>query len=122
MAFEGLEGRVTIVTGAASGIGLASAQRLAREGATVVLVDVDAERLEPAAADIGGTAIVADVSSEEQVTGYYAEVRERFGRVDLLHNNAGIGGQPVPLHETSMDDFDRLLRINQRGIFLTCAR
>jgi len=118
MAFEGLEGRVTIVTGAASGIGLASAQRLAREGATVVLVDVDAERLTPAAADIGGTAIVADVSSEEQVTGYYAEVRERFGRVDLLHNNAGIGGQPVPLHETSMDDFDRLLRINQRGIFL----
>jgi len=118
MAFEGLEGRVAIVTGAASGIGLASAQRLAREGATVVLVDVDAERLEPAAADIGGTAIVADVSSEEQVTGYYAEVRERFGRVDLLHNNAGIGGQPVPLHETSMDDFDRLLRINQRGIFL----
>jgi NAD(P)-dependent dehydrogenase (short-subunit alcohol dehydrogenase family) len=118
MAFEGLEGRVAIVTGAASGIGLASAQRLAREGATVVLVDVDAKRLEPAAADIGGTAIVADVSSEEQVAGYYAEVRERFGRVDLLHNNAGIGGQPVPLHETSMDDFDRLLRINQRGIFL----
>jgi NAD(P)-dependent dehydrogenase (short-subunit alcohol dehydrogenase family) len=45
-------------------------------------------------------------------------VRERFGRIDLLHNNAGIGGQPVPLHQTAMDDFDRLLRINQRGVFV----
>jgi NAD(P)-dependent dehydrogenase (short-subunit alcohol dehydrogenase family) len=118
MAFEGLEGRVAIVTGAASGIGLASAQRLAREGAQVVLVDLDADRLERAAADIGGTAIVADVSSEDEVVGYYAEVRERHGRIDLLHNNAGIGGQPVPLHETTMDDFDRLVRINLRGVFL----
>jgi NAD(P)-dependent dehydrogenase (short-subunit alcohol dehydrogenase family) len=121
MPFEGLEGRVAIVTGAASGIGRASATRLAREGAKVALVDVDAERVEQVAAGLGSSdavAITADCSSEEEVARYYGEVRERFGRIDLLHNNAGIGGQPVPLHETTMDDFDRLVRINLRGVFL----
>jgi NAD(P)-dependent dehydrogenase (short-subunit alcohol dehydrogenase family) len=116
---KGLEGRVVIVTGAASGIGLASARRLAEEGARVVLVDVDGERVERAAQEIDGAlAITADVSDEEQVTRYFAEVKERVGRVDSLHNNAGIGGQPVPFAETEMADFDRLIRINLRGVFL----
>ena len=119
MAFEGLDGRVAIVTGAASGIGLATAHRLAKEGAKVALVDIDSGRVEEAAAGLtDALAISADVSSEDDVTRYFGEVKEHFGRVDLLHNNAGIGGQPVPLHETSMEDFDRLLRINQRGVFL----
>ncbi|HEY7633273.1 MAG TPA: SDR family oxidoreductase [Thermoleophilaceae bacterium] len=121
MPFKGLQDRVAIVTGAASGIGLASAQRLAQEGARVALVDVDANGVEKAASDIGSDnalAIAADVSDEEAVTRYFGEVKERFGRIDSLHNNAGIGGQPVPLAETTMDDFDRLVRINLRGVFL----
>jgi NAD(P)-dependent dehydrogenase (short-subunit alcohol dehydrogenase family) len=121
MPFEGLKDRVAIVTGAASGIGLATAQRLAKEGARVALVDVDADGVRQAADGIGGQsalALVADVSSEEGVARYFGEVTERFGRLDLLHNNAGIGGQPVPLAETTMEDFDRLVRINFRGVFL----
>jgi NAD(P)-dependent dehydrogenase (short-subunit alcohol dehydrogenase family) len=115
---KGLSERVVIVTGAASGIGLATARRLVEEGSRVALVDIDGERVEQSAADIGAMAIAADVSDEEQVAHYFAEVKERFGRVDSLHNNAGIGGQPVPLAETEMADFDRLVRINLRGVFL----
>jgi NAD(P)-dependent dehydrogenase (short-subunit alcohol dehydrogenase family) len=119
MAFRGLEDRVVIVTGAASGIGLATAQRLASEGARVALVDVDDERVEQAAAGIDGAiAIAADVSDEEQVARYFADVKEHLGPVHSLHNNAGIGGQPVPFAETEMADFDRLVRINLRGVFL----
>jgi NAD(P)-dependent dehydrogenase (short-subunit alcohol dehydrogenase family) len=121
MPFEGLADRVVIVTGAASGIGRATAARLAEEGAKVALVDVDAAGVESAAADIGsGNAIAlsGDVSDEQDVARYFGEVKERFGRVDSLHNNAGIGGQPVPLAETTMEDFDRLVRINYRGVFL----
>jgi len=116
---KGLEGRVVIVTGAASGIGLASARRLAEEGARVALVDVDGDRVEQAASEMGDAlAITADVSDEDQVARYFAEVKERLGRVDSLHNNAGIGGQPAPFAETEMADFDRLVRINLRGVFL----
>ncbi|HEY2600695.1 MAG TPA: SDR family oxidoreductase [Thermoleophilaceae bacterium] len=120
MPFKGLQDRVAIVTGAASGIGLATAQRLAQEGAKVALVDVDADRVEQAAGELGhgAIALAGDVSSEEDVARYFGEVTERFGRVASLHNNAGIGGMPVPLAETEMADFDRLVRINQRGVFL----
>jgi hypothetical protein len=120
MSLKGLEDRVVIVTGGASGIGLASAERLAGEGARVAIVDVDADRAQQAASEIGGSAIAlaGDVSSEEDVTRYFGEVVSHFGRVDSLHNNAGIGGQPVPLAETTMEDFDRLIRINLRGVFL----
>lgn len=116
---KGLEGRVVIVTGGASGIGLASARRLAEEGARVALVDVDGDRVEQAASELGDAlAIAADVSDEDQVARYFAEVKERLGRVDSLHNNAGIGGRPAPFAETEMSDFDRLIRINLRGVFL----
>ncbi|HEY1597902.1 MAG TPA: glucose 1-dehydrogenase [Thermoleophilaceae bacterium] len=121
MPFEGLTDRVAIVTGAASGIGLATAGRLVKEGAKVALVDVDGAGVESAAAGIGSDSAIAlsgDASDEQDVARYFGAVKERFGRVDLLHNNAGIGGQPVPLAETTMEDFDRLVRINFRGVFL----
>jgi NAD(P)-dependent dehydrogenase (short-subunit alcohol dehydrogenase family) len=121
MPFKGLEDRVVIVTGAASGIGLATATRLVSEGARVALVDVDASAVEQAAAGIGSDNAIGlsgDASSEEDVARYFGEAKGHFGRLDSLHNNAGIGGQPVPLHDTTMDDFDRLVRINQRGVFL----
>jgi NAD(P)-dependent dehydrogenase (short-subunit alcohol dehydrogenase family) len=120
MALKGLEGKATIVTGGASGIGLATAERLVAEGARVALVDIDGEAAERAAAELGGESIGlrADVSSEEEVEGAFATVRERFGTIDALHNNAGIEGDSAPLLESSVDQLDRLLAVNVRGVYL----
>jgi NAD(P)-dependent dehydrogenase (short-subunit alcohol dehydrogenase family) len=120
MALKGLEGKATIVTGGASGIGLATAERLVAEGARVALVDIDGEAAERAAAELGGESIGlrADVSSEEDVVAAFAAVRERFGTIDALHNNAGIEGDSAPLLESSVDQFDRLLAVNVRGVYL----
>jgi NAD(P)-dependent dehydrogenase (short-subunit alcohol dehydrogenase family) len=120
MALKGLEGKATIVTGGASGIGLATAERLVAEGARVALVDIDGEAAERAAAELGGESIGlrADVSSEEDVAGAFATVRERFGTIDALHNNAGIEGDSAPLLESSVDQLDRLLAVNVRGVYL----
>lgn len=120
MALKGLEGKATIVTGGASGIGLATAERLVAEGARVALVDIDGEAAERAAAELGGESIGlrADVSSEEEVAGAFAAVRERFGTIDALHNNAGIEGDSAPLVESSVDQLDRLLAVNVRGVYL----
>jgi NAD(P)-dependent dehydrogenase (short-subunit alcohol dehydrogenase family) len=120
MALKGLEGKATIVTGGASGIGLATAERLVAEGARVALVDIDGEAAERAAAELGGESIAvrADVSSEEDVAGVFATVRERFGTIDALHNNAGIEGDSTPLLESEVDQLDRLLAVNVRGVYL----
>jgi NAD(P)-dependent dehydrogenase (short-subunit alcohol dehydrogenase family) len=120
MALKGLEGKATIVTGGASGIGLATAERLVAEGARVALVDIDGEAAERAAGALGGESIGlrADVSSEEDVAGVFATVRERFGTIDALHNNAGIEGDSTPLLESDVDQLDRLLAVNVRGVYL----
>jgi NAD(P)-dependent dehydrogenase (short-subunit alcohol dehydrogenase family) len=120
MALKGLEGRATIVTGGASGIGLATAERLVAEGGRVALLDINGEAAERAAAALGGESIGlrADVSSEEDVAGAFATVRERFGTIDALHNNAGIEGDSAPLLESSVDQLDRLLAVNVRGVYL----
>jgi NAD(P)-dependent dehydrogenase (short-subunit alcohol dehydrogenase family) len=120
MALKGLEGKATIVTGGASGIGLATAERLVAEGARVALLDIDGEAAERAAAELGGESIGlrADVSSEEEVAAAFATVRERFGTIDALHNNAGIEGDSAPLLESSVDQLDRLLAVNVRGVYL----
>ena len=120
MALKGLEGKATIVTGGASGIGLATAERLVAEGARVALVDIDGEAAERAAGALGGESIGlrADVSSEEDVAGVFATVRERLGTIDALHNNAGIEGDSAPLLESSVDQLDRLLAVNVRGVYL----
>jgi len=120
MALKGLEGKATIVTGGASGIGLATAERLVAEGARVALLDIDGEAAERAAAELGGESIGlrADVSSEEEVAAAFATVRERFGTIDALHNNAGIEGDSAPLLESSVEQLDRLLAVNVRGVYL----
>jgi 3-oxoacyl-[acyl-carrier protein] reductase len=123
MALKGLEGKVAIVTGGASGIGLAVGRRLVEEGARVALVDVDGEAAERAAGELGGEAIGvrADVSSEPEVAAAFATVRERLGAIDALHNNAGIEGDSAPLAESSAEQFNRLLAVNVRGVYL-CLR
>ena len=120
MGLKGLDGKVAIVTGGASGIGLAAARRLVEEGGRVALVDIDGEAAERAAARIDGEAIgiAADVSSEADVARAFAAVRERFGAIDALHNNAGIEGDSAPLLESDVAQLDRLLAVNVRGVYL----
>jgi len=117
---NGLAGKVAVVTGGGSGIGEATARRLAAEGARVVVVDVDADRASRVAGELEGEAVgvAADVATEEGVAAYDAAAVDRFGRIDLYHLNAGIAGEPVEFPYVEADDFDRVMAVNVRGIFL----
>lgn len=122
----GMAGKVALVTGAASGIGRAAAGAFAREGARVVLSDVTAGAGEAAAAAIrggGGEAVFAacDVSRPEQVQALVAGAVEAFGRVDFAFNNAGVEGETAPTAECTEANWDRVMAINLKGVWL-CMR
>jgi NAD(P)-dependent dehydrogenase (short-subunit alcohol dehydrogenase family) len=109
-----LEGKVCVITGAAGGIGAESARLFSSEGAKVVGVD-----LKPGAE--GELALEADVTDEEQVRGMYAQTRERFGRIDVLFNNAGINPtDDSSAVETSLEAWQRVQDVNLRSVFLCC--
>jgi NAD(P)-dependent dehydrogenase (short-subunit alcohol dehydrogenase family) len=121
----GLNGKVAIVTGSGRGLGLAYAQELARQGASVVVNDVDQHTADAAVASIqsaGGTAIayVAPVGSTETAEGLVAAAVGAFGKLDILVTNAGILRDTV-LWKMSDDDFDSVISVHLRGTF-TCAR
>ena len=123
MEETGLRGKVAVVTGAAGGIGGATATELARHGVKVLLVDVRGEEAEATAAAIvssGGeaTAFTADVSTVEGVDAYVAAATDRYGTIDLFHNNAAMEGPFKPLIEYDVETFDRLVAVNVRGVFL----
>lgn len=123
-----LSGKVTIVTGASVGLGRAVAARFAREGASVIVADVN---------ETDGTALVAqlksegleaifvrtDVSQECMVKALYEAVFSRFGKVDVLYSNAAVllAGSDLPVHEISLETWDQVMNINLRGAFL-CAK
>jgi NAD(P)-dependent dehydrogenase (short-subunit alcohol dehydrogenase family) len=114
-----LEGKVALVTGAAGGIGAASARVLAREGARLALVDADAARVRALANELGGAlAFAADVSSSSEVEAYVASTVSELGGLDVLFNNAGVEGAVAPVHEQEEAEFDRVLRINLKGVWL----
>jgi NAD(P)-dependent dehydrogenase (short-subunit alcohol dehydrogenase family) len=109
-----LAGKVCVVTGAAGGIGSATAAVFAREGAIVVGVDL-------APHEIGELSLTADITSEEAVSQLYAQVRERYGRIDVLFNNAGISPtDDASVLETTLDAWDRVQNVNLRAVFLCC--
>jgi NAD(P)-dependent dehydrogenase (short-subunit alcohol dehydrogenase family) len=115
--------RVAVVTGAARGIGRAIAERLARDGCFVVVVDLehdDAQQTATAISAAGGqaTPIAFDVGDERAVADGYAGIETRFGRLDILVNNAGIPGERKPLESMSLAGFERTLRVNLTGAFL----
>ena len=112
--------RVALVTGAGSGIGREASIALADAGFTVVLAGRRQEPLEEAAAAAGNgaVAIACDVRDPEQVARLFAEIDERFGRLDLLFNNAGIGAPNVPLEELALDDWRAVVETNLTGTFL----
>jgi NAD(P)-dependent dehydrogenase (short-subunit alcohol dehydrogenase family) len=118
---RGLAGKTAVVTGGGRGIGAATAQRLSHEGVSLVIVDIDGDRASETVRALDGPAIAvaADVSTEEGVRSYHKAGIGKFGRLDLYHLNAGIGGRwGVGLADIDMDDYDRVTAVNQRGIFL----
>jgi rhamnulose-1-phosphate aldolase/alcohol dehydrogenase len=115
-----LAGRVAFVTGAGSGIGLAIAERVAEEGACVVIADIDGERAEKVASSLGAERVLAvtvDVSDESAVDRAFAEAALRFGGVDLVVNNAGFAASSA-LVDTTVEEWDRLHEVLARGAFL----
>jgi NAD(P)-dependent dehydrogenase (short-subunit alcohol dehydrogenase family) len=115
-----LDAKVAVVTGGASGLGAAAVRRLAADGAAVAIVDANGAAAGELAAELGGSglAIEADVSSEDGVVEYRRRTVEAFGRIDLHHLNAGIAGAQVELPDVTAEDFDRVMAVNVRGIFL----
>lgn len=117
--------QVVLITGAGSGLGRAAATQIAAEGASLALVDVSQAGLTETAAQIADVAsdakvvqIVADVSKEEDVARYVAETISTFGRIDGFFNNAGIEGKQDLTEDFGTDEFDKVVAINLRGVFL----
>src|SRR5689334_19136833 len=118
-----LAGRIALVTGGGGGIGRAAALAYAREGAKVAVVDVDgaaaretAERI--VALDGEAIAVATDVSRGDQVAAMVEQVVAHFGRLDVAFNNAGIDIEHLPLAKTTEEDFDRLMSVNVKGVWL----
>lgn len=116
-----VDGKVVVVTGAASGLGRASAALLAQEGARVVLTDVNAGKGAEAAAEIGGEAVFMthDVTSEDDWRRVIADTVERFGRLDVLVNNAGIAVSK-DIEHTTLEEWRAVHAVNADGPFLGC--
>lgn len=119
MGLRGLDGKIAVVTGAAAGIGAASALRLSEEGCSLVLVDIDPAAQRVAEALPGeAIAVRADITEESGVETYTAAAVERFGRVDLAHLNAGYSGEVAPVVSSTLADFEKVMAINVRAVFL----
>lgn len=119
---RGLDGKVALVTGGASGIGRATAERLAAEGASVVVTDIadePGERVAAAIRDTGGTALFVhqDVASEDEWASVIERTLQEHGRLDVLVNNAGFGDLAV-IEETTKVDYDRVIAVTQTSVFL----
>jgi NAD(P)-dependent dehydrogenase (short-subunit alcohol dehydrogenase family) len=116
-----LEGKVAVITGAASGIGRETARRFAQEGARVCVVDLADDPGKETAAEINGLYVHADVTDPDDVQRMYREASERFGGIDVLFNNAGIApSDDASILETGLDAWERVQDVNLKSVFLCC--
>jgi NAD(P)-dependent dehydrogenase (short-subunit alcohol dehydrogenase family) len=116
-----LAGKIAVVTGGGSGIGLASARRLHAEGATVVIGDIDARTGTAAADDLGGLFVAVDVSDEASVNGLYDAAAGRYGSIDIAVNNAGISPPDDDLIEnTELPAWQEVQDVNLKSVYLCC--
>ena len=116
-----LKNFVVFLTGGSDGIGWHCARAYAAEGAQVVIVSLSPDRVDAAVGKLGPAhlGIAADVSQPAAVQQAIAQTLDRYGRIDAIHNNAGIPGPSKPLHETSEEDWDEVLRVNLKSVYLT---
>ena len=117
-----MEGKAAIVTGGALGIGRATCELLAREGAKVAIVDLldeEGRELADRIGRAGGSATYwrADVARESDIERVFREIGDAFGRIDVLVNNAGISGASKPTHELTEEEWDRVQAVNVKGVF-----
>src|SRR5437763_9598039 len=110
------DGRTVLITGAARGIGAATARRLARDGARLVLSDVDGVGVEKLAAELGGVAVRADVTNAADIARMVNEPYQRWGRLDVLFNNAGVI-RLQPLLDVTEAEWNRVLDVNLKAVF-----
>ncbi|WP_441248453.1 3-oxoacyl-ACP reductase [Kitasatospora sp. McL0602] len=116
-----LEGRVAVITGAGSGIGLATARRFAAEGAKVVCVDLDEASGKAAALEVGGLFIQADVTDEDAVRAMYETAVAEYGSLDITFNNAGISPpDDDSILTTGLDAWKRVQEVNLTSVYLCC--
>ena len=114
-----LQGKTAIVTGGASGFGAGIARKFAAEGARVMVADLNGDAAAAVAAEIGGIAQTVDVAKTDSVETMADAAREAFGALDILVNNAGITHLPKPMEEVEEDEFDRVLAVNAKSVYLT---
>jgi NAD(P)-dependent dehydrogenase (short-subunit alcohol dehydrogenase family) len=113
--------RVAVVTGAGSGIGLASARRMASEGAKIAVVDIDGETGKAAAEEVGGLFVQADVTAEDEVAAMYDATLGAFGRIDIAFNNAGISPpDDDSILDTGIEAWRRVQEVNLTSVYLCC--
>jgi 3-oxoacyl-[acyl-carrier protein] reductase len=114
-----LDSKTAIVTGGGSGFGAGIARIFAREGAQVMVADIDGDAAAQVAREIGGIAQQADVSDGVSVAAMTQAALDAWGRIDILVNNAGITHLPAPMEEVTEADFDRVLAVNVKSVYLT---
>lgn len=114
-----LSGKTAIVTGGASGFGAGIVRKFVAEGARVMIADINGEAAEALAKELGAKSCQVDVSKDDSVNGMAAAALMAFGKLDILINNAGVSHLPAALDEISEADFDRVVAVNMKSVYLT---